>query len=59
MADEYGALSMFGWDWMKRVTCKVYFFPGEWQVGFAVPQAVSEPLFVFLYNLLTVVHSIR
>jgi hypothetical protein len=58
-ADEYGALSMIGFEWVKRVTCEVYVFPGEWQVGFADPQAVSEPLFVFLYNPLTIMHSIR
>jgi hypothetical protein len=43
-ADEYGALSMVGWEWMGKVTCEVYFFPGEWQVGFADPQAVSDTI---------------
>ena len=40
--DEYGALWVNGFEWMGRVTCEVYFFPSDWEVGFADPQAVSR-----------------
>jgi hypothetical protein len=56
-ADEYGTLSMNGLEWMKGVTCQVYFFPSDWEVGLADPQAV-RPLLVFARNPLTIVNSI-
>ena len=48
---EYGALSMFGWDWMKGVRCKVYLFPGKWKVGIVDPHMVSEPMSSFIIYL--------
>ena len=57
-ADEYGTLSMNGLEWLKRVTCQVYFFISDWEVGLADPQAV-RPLLVFARNPLTIVNSIR
>ena len=57
-ADEYGTLSMNGLEWLKGVTCQVYFFPSDWEVGLADPQAV-RPLLVFARNPLTIVNSIR
>ena len=56
--DEYGTLSMNGLEWLKRVTCQVYFFISDWEVGLADPQAV-RPLLVFACNPLTIVNSIR
>ena len=57
-ADEYDALSMNGLEWVKGVTCQVYFFPSDWEAGLADPQAV-RPLLVFTRSPLTIVNSIR
>jgi hypothetical protein len=51
--DGYSGISVDGLEWAKKVTCNLYFFPGDWCVEDGDPPVVSYsilPLVAFSYS---------